>query len=629
MDLLRALGRGFDRNVLKLFRLVADASRNRLYVTGIMSPYIAALDGTTHAPIRTFDTGITGNAIKYLALDEGANRLYVRDTTNNQLLAIDLNTGGRIGPAALVGLTGGIATDSNRGLLFLPSESAPGLLALNGADFTTSFSSSAFGSRVVSLVTDSADDVLYGLEASKGVGRIYKMRLSDRSTTEIEFRMNANGTARAFQWSRTGRRFYVAVPGQGVLVVSATGTVERTLDAPAGMEFEDLSLDDRAGRLFALYMEPAATGEVAGTGAHLWVYDGRSWGESMTFGIKPHSVVANAATGRFYAPAGDESTVWWGEGSATSVSSLRVGDSIESVVLAGGLVYMNSRLGGSHLLACQPDGSGMTSFTAGTWPVVMCADAAGRTMVVLNAWDSTLSVFELPSRRLTATIAIGLPAGTTDRLPDLAVDFTRQRAYASFPEFGKVAVVDLQNRRALDALTVSDFATGDTGGGPNQIEVAVSESDARLLVYSGSLRRVSAYDVAGASPSLVAHTQTPAPSGGERLAWKMMFVDEARDRLFIGRDVYDLRTGRSTDTRIGAGQKIFAIDDTRGVYWSVTVADEIIAVHTLDRSGLSVIDTQDLGAADYLAPAMALDAAGGRLYVSHLTAATLDIYRIA
>lgn len=628
VDLLRALGRSLDRNVLKLFRVVADASRNRIYVTGIMSQYIAMLDGDTHAPLQTFDTGILGNALKYLALDEGSNRLYVRDTTNGQLLALDLNTGGRIGPVPIAGLSGGMATDPTRGLLFLPSQDAPNLLALDGATFTTSFSSSAFGSTVTSLLTDSSNGVLYGLDSARGEGRIHKMRLSDQSATAIEFRMNPNLSSRAFQWSRIGQRFFVAVPGLGVLVVSPTGTIERTLDAPEGMDFADMSLDDQRGRLFALFQEPAASGEVAATGAHLWTYDGRNWVETAAFGIKPQSIVTNAATGRFYSPAGDESTVWWGEGTATAASAIRIGDSIESVVLAGGLVYMNSRLGGSYLVACQADGSGMTPFTAGTWPVVLCADSAGRSLVVLNAWDSTLSVFELPSRQLVATIAIGLATGTTDRLPDLAVDFTRQRAYAAYPEFGKVAVVDLQNRRALDALTVSGFTTGDTGGGPNQIELAVSELSGRLLVYSGSLRRLSAYDTTGASPSLVADTETPPPSGGERLAWKVMHVDAARERLFIGRDVYDARTGRSSGTRIGAGQKIFAVDDARDVYWSVTVADEIIAVHTLDRSGMSVIDTQDLGPADYLAPALALDAAGGRLYVSRLTAAKLDIYRI-
>jgi len=629
IDLLRALERGLDRNVLKLFSMVADAGRNRLYVTGIMSQFIAVLDGDSHAPVGTVDTGIAGSSIKYLALDEVANRLYVRDTTNGQLLALDLNTGGRIGPVPLPGAAGDMAVDSNRGLVFLPAQDAAGLRALDGATVTTVFTNTTFSPTVAALVADPAADVLYGLESTMGVGRIYRLSLADQSVATISFGISAAATARALRWSPTERRFFVAAPGLGVLVVSETGTVERSLPWPTG-EFSDMSLDSRRGRLFVNFLEGAADGEVAGTGSHLWTYDGRDWRETAVFGKKPYGVVVNAATGRFYAPAGDESVVWWGESTATAASGIRVGDSVEGVVTgADGAVYMNSRLGGSHLVAYDPASRTASSFVAGTWPVAMCVDAAGRTMLVLNAWDSTLSVFELPSRRLVATMAIGLAAGTTDRLPDLAVDFSRGRAFVSCPEFAKCAVVDFHNGRALDPFELPGVTGGDTGGGPNQVEVAVSESAGRLLVYCGALRRLTAYDITGSTPRLIADSQTPPPSGSERHAWKVLFVDAARDRAFVGPDLFDVRTGRSLGTRIGRGQKVFASDDLREVYWTATVEHETIAVHTLDRSSLALLDSEVLGPADYYAPALAVDATRGRLYVSHLTAATVDQYTLA
>lgn len=629
INLLRALGRTLDRNVLKLFDVVADASRNRLFVTGIMSQYIAMLDGDSHAPIRTFDTGITGSAIKYLTLDEAANRLYVRDTSNGQLLALDLNTGGRIGLVALPGVAGRMVVDANRGRLLVPGQDAAGLRAIDGATFTPVFTNATFSTTVSSLVADPVSDVLYGLESTRGVGRIYRMNLANQAIETISFNLAATATARALQWSPTERRFFVAVPGLGVLVLSASGLVERSLSWPSG-DLMGMSIDARRGRLFMNFMEKPAAGEVSGTGSHLWVYDGRDWRETAVFGKKPYGVVANSATGRFYAPAGDESTVWWGESAATAAAGIRVGDSVEGVVTgSGGTVYMNSRLGGSHLVAFDPGATAATSFAAGTWPVRMCVDASGKTMVVLNAWDSTLSVFELPSRRLTATIAIGLAVGTTDRLPDLAVDFSRGRAYASYPEFAQCAVVDIHNGKALEPFTLAGVTGGDTGGGPNQVEVAVSEASGRLLVYCGTLRRLSAYDITSSTPRLVAETETPPPSGSERHQWKVLFVDAARDRAFVGPDVFDVRTGRSVGTRIGKGQKVFASDDSRDVYWTTTVENETIAVHTLDRSSLALIDTEVLGPADYYAPALTVDATRGRLLVTHLTAAAVDLYTLA
>jgi DNA-binding beta-propeller fold protein YncE len=624
VDLLRALNRDLDRNVLKLFAMAADASRNRLYVAGIMSQYIAVLDGDTHAAVATIDTGLTGSSIKYLALDEAANRLYVRDTTNQQLLAMDLNTGGRIGPVALPGVAGDMVVDANRGRLFLPGQDALGLRALDGASLTTVFSSATFSSTVASLAADPAGDALYGLESTRGVGRIYRMALADQSITTISYGLPATATARTLRWSPADRRFFVAVPGLGVLVVSMAGEIERSLSWPSG-DFMGMSLDARRGRLFVNFLEAPAAGEVAGTGSHLWAYDGRDWRESAVFGKKPYGVICNQATGRFYAPAGDESMVWWGEATATTASGKRIGDSVEGVVIgANGTVYMNSRLGGSHLVALEPATQAASSFSAGVWPVAMCLDAAGTSMVVLNAWDSTLSMFELPSRRLLSTIPIGLAPGTTDRLPDLAVDFSRGRAYVACPEFAACAVVDIRNGRALEPLALSGITGGDTGGGPNQVEVAVSEAAGRLLVYCGAARRLSAYDISEAVPRLVAETETPPPSGDERLAWKVLFIDPPRERAFVGPAVFDVRTGRAIGMRIGKGQKVFASDDVRDLYWTTTVENETIAVHTLDRSSLSALDTEMLGPADHFAPVLALDAARGRLYVSHLTTAAVD-----
>ena len=628
IDLLRALSRTLDRNVLKLFDVVSDPSRNRLFVTGIMSQYIAMLDGDTHAPLRTFDTGIAGSTINYLALDQAANRLYVRDTTNGQLLALDLNTGGRIGPVPLPGVAGRMVVDTRRGRVLLPGQDAAGLRALDGATLSDVFANATFSTTVSSLVADAADDVLYGLESTRGVGRIYRMNLGDQSTSTISFGVTATATPRSFQWSPTERRFFVAVPGMGVLVLSATGQVERSLSWPGG-DLMGMSLDSQRGRLFMNFMEVPAAGEIAGTGSHLWTYDGRDWREAAVFGKKPYGVVANAATGRFYAPAGDESTVWWGEGTATTAGGIRIGDSVEGIVTgADGTVYMNSRLGGSHIVAFEPGGSSATSFAAGTWPVAMCVDAAATMMVVLNAWDSTLSIFELPSRRLAATVPIGLAAGTTDRLPDLAVDFSRGRAFVACPEFAKCAVVDIRNGRALEPFVLSGVTGGDTGGGPNQVEVAVGESSGRLLVYCGMLRRLWAYDITGATPSLIAETETPPPSGSERHQWKVLFVDGTRERAFVGPDVFDLRTGRSLGTRIGKGQKLFASDESREVYWTATVENETITVHTLDRASLALLDSQALGAADYYAPSLAVDSVRGRLFVSHLTAATVDLHTL-
>lgn len=630
IEMLRLLSRPLDRNVLKLFRVVADPVRNRLYVAGIMTQHLAVLDATSHAVLGTIDTGILGNAYKYLALDTVWNRLYIRDGINHQLMAIDLATGGRVGPVPIPAEEiGDLVADPARGLVYLTTTASPGFRAFDGISLATVFTTTAMGSSLLSMVHNPDDDLLYLLDGGQGAGRIYQMRLSDRTITTISYSATPTGRPAMLARSRADRRFFVCVPGQGLLVLSSTGQVERTLALPA-LEFEHLAFNDHDGRLLALFIERPAGGEIAASGAHLWAYDGRTWAEAAAFGKKPHTVAVNSSNGRFYCPSGDESVVWCGTSGGASVTPLRLGDSVEHIVPSPtGTAFITSRLGGSYLSAYDPATRSVATFTAGTWPCYIAVDPNNRYLLILNAWDSTVSVFELPDRRLVATVGLGLPAGTTDRLPDLAVDFTRGIAYAAYPEFAQVAVIDWRNARTLTPIAITGFEGGDVGGGPNQMQVALSEAAGRLLVFSTALRRLDTFDITGATPSKITETQVAFNSGGERLAWKVLCVDAARERAFIGPDAFDVRTGRAIGTRLARGQRVFANDDVRNVYWAATVENEVITVHTLDRSSLALVDSQALGAADYLAPDMALDATRGRLYVTHLAAAQFDEYQIS
>lgn len=646
VDLLRLMARDFDRNTLKLFAVTSDPSRNRVFVAGILSQYISVLDGTTHAGIATLDTGITQNSYKYLAIDTTANRVYVRDTLNARLSSVNLGTGAITGPVNLPEGLGGIVADSARGLVYITTTEAPGFRVYDGATLQLVTSIASMGNALLSMVHDPSADELYLLDSSvpttsESIGRIYKLPLATRSHTAITFAVSGAGRPSALARSRASGRFYVVVAG-GITVLTSAGTTLHTRSLP-GLEFQDMAFNDADRQLLVLFLEPVneETRKYSASGGRLYAYagdalsgpalTGAALAEISAFGRKPHTIHVNSATGRFYCAAGDDSTVWFGSSGSNQIGGIRIGDSIEHMVAspADGTLYMNSRLGGSYLAAYNPVSGSAAAFTAGTWPTGMEIDPTGQRLVVLNAWDSTISVFALPSRSLLSTIAIGLPRGTTDRLPDFAVDFTRQRAYASYPEFGQVAVVDLAAGVALAPFTVTGFATGDIDGGPNQIQIAVSDSAARLLVMSPSLLRLDVYNVS-AAPVLVGSQSLPSSvtQTGGRPGWKLLFVDDERRRAFVAEVERDVETGALTGRALSHGQRVFAAHSSRNLYWAGAMEGGAINIYTFDRTTLSLAETYAAGSADTLAPDFELDSARGRLFVSHLVAAQFDAYTL-
>lgn len=630
IPMLRVLGRTLSDNVLKLFSVLGDAVNNRIYVAGIMTRHIGVYDGTTHAVLGTVDTGIVGNSYKYMALDTTANRLYVHDGLNHILVAVNLSTGQVTGPVSVPPLTWGILADESRGLLYVLAPESPNFRILDGATLQTVATSTAMGTTVTSMLLDRASDSVWVMDQAPGTGRIFQYNLASRTVTStISFALLGQQRATAMAGRTPSGAFWLHVPGRGILRVSSAGRIEQTLTLPA-LTFENMVYDPDADLLSVLFQEGVAEGEVAAVGARLWRYDGRTWAETSAFGAKPHLISLNRATGRIYAASGDESVVYHTTRESGVMTSFRVGDSVEHVQpTPGGPLYITSRLGGSYLTAYTPETGAAETFTAGFWPTALAFDPAGRYLIAVNAWDSTISIFEHPTHRLLQTTSLGIPRGTTDRLPDIAVDFTRGRAYAAYPEFGVVAVADWVANRPVTTLALSGFTAGDTGGGPHHIQVAVSESHARLFIYAPALRRLETYDISGSTPSRIGQATTSLETGDEGHAWKTLFVDAARDRVFVGPNVYDARTGRSVGIRASVGDRLFASDDARSVYWACSTESGVLSVHTLDRATLTAVDSQVLGSSNRVGVDVVMDLSRNLIYVTNLPAAEIEAFQIA
>ena len=97
----------------------------------------------------------------------------------------------------------------------------------------------------------------------------------------------------------------------------------------------------------------------------------------------------------------------------------------------------------------------------------------------------------------------------------------------------------------------------------------------------------------------------------------------------MGIDAYDVRTGRALGIRAAAGDRVFANDDARSVYWTSSIDNDVLSVHTVNRSTLATVDSQVLGAANRIGVETILDTSRNLLYVTYLAAAELEAFQIA
>ncbi|MCG3195218.1 MAG: hypothetical protein DIJKHBIC_04493 [Thermoanaerobaculia bacterium] len=654
ISMLEVLSRPTEQNVLKLFSTAVDAEHGRVYAAGILTPSIGILDTKTNTWVGTVDSGIGGYGLKHLEVDAAAGRVYVLNATRKDLRVISLGTDSEAavpavtGPVPLPSVFGAVCADPRRGLLYVPTSETPSFRAYDGATLELAWGVDA-GPGISQIVTagTGTSDAVYALDGAQAGprGRILRIDPSRQAIAEtISYSLPPGQRASRMAWDPTSQRFAVAVPGQFVSILSRTGREQRRLALPRDLDFQDLAFDPANGQVLVLALERARDGEVAGTGGRLLVWDattGRMLAD-LACGLKPHSVRVDSLTGTAYIPNGDASILWTIGKDRSEAVPLRLGDSLEQVVpaLAGHSLFLTSRLGGSYLVSVDADTGAFETFTAGTWPIPLRTDAAGEMLHVLNAWDGTVSVFELtPERRLVATIPTGLPRGTTDRLPDLAVDGVRKRAYAAYPEHGKVAVVDLSARAALAPIVVKGFKPGDTGGGPGQLQVLVNEAAGRLFVLDLGGKRLFVHDLAGTVagvPPLVGTVALPKSPASAGSSFNLLFLDPEKSRLFIGPLEADAVTGALTGRSLPRGQRVFGLDVSRGEIWA-SASEAAEAGSSGDSSGqevVAVLDAESLepravkavGSTGAIVPEFAYDGLRGRVYAAFMAEVLLNVY---
>ncbi|HNN14783.1 MAG TPA: hypothetical protein PKL78_14575 [Anaerolineales bacterium] len=629
ISLLDLQNRSVDENVLKLFSAAVDDENNRVYVAGIMTLDVAVLDGATETWIGTVETGLTERGIKYIYFDSKAQYLYIYDTVRKELRRVDVESGEIVGPVPLAeGGFGQLATvDETHTRFYLTT--SKGLVAFDGNTLEQLYTVSGLGESAGPMVYDPAKDVFYLLDTtSKEADRniFILAAASGEVTGSIHYTAMQGIRSRWLHFDPADQHFIIGMD-RSVAIFDMNGTEISAFPLSGEHIVEDQVYDPATKQVFVSSINSPQNGQVAGIGGHMDVYDlSGNRTSSFDFGRKPHHMNLNPANGHIYIPNGDASVVWSVDTHApTQATSLRLGDSVEQIVSSGdgSTLYFASRLGGSYIGSYNQDSGAFEAFTAGTWPIPIRRDASGEHLFTLNAWDGTLSVYSItPNQTLLGTIPLGTPAGSTDRLPDLAIDSTHKLAYAAYPEFGTIAVVNWETMQPVATIPVEGAETGDTGGGPGQLQVTVNETENRVFVYDSKSRRLWIYDAANQfSPLGSVDLREASRSIGQSGA-DLFFFDAQTNRIYLGALELDAVTGQPSGRTLSTGDKIFGMDSASNTYWVFDSASN--AILAVDRETLSVRFSQPLPESASFLPTLAYNPARNQIHVGYL--ATAHVY---
>jgi DNA-binding beta-propeller fold protein YncE len=640
ISLLELQDSPIDENVLKIFSAAVDPVRNRVYVSGILTPNIAIMDGATESWVGTIDSGMGWEySLKYLHIDPVKNYLYIIDGSKGELRRIDLNNGDIKGPVPIGSRSGIAAVDTKRGRIYISSRFSPHFSVYDGSTLNLLFKTDEMGEGTGDMIYDEKKDLLYVLDFLNPKINVFDPK-SNKVLEKITYDNSCcGGNSKQLAYDPEQNSFFILV-ARHVEVVDYSGKSLNSIDIEWGRDIERIAFEPDSKKLLILTVDREKEGQVSGVGGHLEVYDPYSVKRffEIPFGKKPHRIEVNTTNNKIYIPNGDASILW----SISSINyqkanPIRIGDSIEQVVLSkdGNKLYMNSRLGGSYLLEYDTDRKSYDTFTSGTWPIPIRVDSNGENLFVLNAWDSTLSVYSLlPKISLQSTIPLGVPKGTTDRLPDIIVDSLNHVTYVAYPEFAQIIVVDWKNNRILNTINIMEFKKGEQGGGPGDIQLAFDERTNRLIVLLTQENRIEVYD-ASRNYALIKKIDISSinlKKVKEGANVDLLFIDLDNNRLFVGSYEFDINTLKPSGRVLSDGQRVFAFDPKENVYWASgvrqdgKVQNDIVSV--IDAETLKTRYVQTLGQTQTTKPSFAIDTNNRKLYVGYMAMAKFEIYNI-
>jgi len=652
-------------NHVKIFDLAVDETRNRVYVQGAMTPGIAIIDGRSDALIGQVESGLDDAFHRtYLAVDEASGDLFVADYFSQTLRRIDPDTGAITGPVTLSAAPEHILFDPTSNRVYLSLKQEHKVAVYDAATLTLLAEMTVPFSSPMGMTLDSSAQRLYVVDARPPKASNQSLILvfdtaSLTAKTPLTF-SNATGHPANFvtRDPATGR-FFVTTPEE-MFRLAPNAAVEwmtplpGNAKAPIYWEQEDavyvVSRDGVSRVRSTLTAVDAATGAIKKT------LDLQSGGAQR--------LVLDKATGKLYTPAMNYTDVVVIDAKSLSVEKkIDLGNTVEDIAYApaDGTAYFANRLGGSVVMAYNPETGAWSEFETGGWPTAVDVDPALNRLFVLSHHEGTVSAYDLsdplhPS--LLGVVPLGLN-DLSDAITNQTLDATRHRLITTHPEHDSVVIVDGQTLTVtatiedVPSFTYDAFNTKSRG----HLQPAVEESLNKLYVFVPDTRRVDVFD----GDDDYAYLRSIDLSGRP---WRPAFndfvvwADSARHRLYVGELIIDA----TTDTVIGQlpagrGQMVVGIDEAANRLYTVglesagaftreekasrmanparskkrgmkSAASSRLYLYALDRDDYSLLSRTELRSFSVAPPYFALDAARERLFAGYMTLAKVDVYAL-
>lgn len=250
------------------------------------------------------------------------------------------------------------------------------------------------------------------------------------------------------------------------------------------------------------------------------------------------------------------------------VKEIDIGNSADEVI-ADSLnnLYVRNRLGGSVIYKYNIDSKlfttigneNHTSGGIGMWPTDMELSKDEKRLYVLSHYGALVDIIDTTTNTVKSKITFTTSLKPrTDSISAMAVDKSRDKVFAVWPELGVIGVGDGLKGSVLGTIDLTKYGFDKSTAantGPGQVNMAVDEKTGKLYAYfSGKLFVFNGSTFAKENEVAISLTG----KGGESI----LKIDSDNGKLYLKNKIFDLSTLKETGT-IQKGSKVAAFNSAK------------------------------------------------------------------
>lgn len=626
VDLKNALVSPY-RNVLKIYDVAVDAVRGRAYTSGSQTEFASMIDITSGNeigsvllafppqlnqlkcnPANGYLLALTPSTtpVKMYAINPANNQhtgTYTYrtraggidiDVTSNHIFlsdgnAIKILNGDNLNliDSFQVGFTaGGVAIDSTNQLIYVVSRN---LIAGNAVIKVFSLNSPFTLYRTINVPSS---DILGDLILDLPNNRIFLLGQRVIKTIELN---SGNIIATAYTSASTNSKVYSPLL-QTIFMIDEDG----------------YSSQGEHGSWGKLYKYQPDTGIM----------------DSVKMGDKPSRLAIDNIRNVLIVPSMHSGIVELLDLQTNAIDTIDVGESADEFALSpnGEILYIIKRLGGSRVILFNKNTHDLTQIRAGNWPCVAEVDSSLERLFVLNAFESSVSVFDCNNNVLIATIPLSILEGRTDAIPVMHLDQPTHRLYICFPEYEKIAMVNGQSLQEEGVVTIPGFKfNSELHSAIGVVQLITAPQYQKLFALQKLEKKLKIFDM-NTLAFLDSVDLTGLWPGNSSFLSNLMEYDAISGNLFIGNLAinpvnYQIRA------ILPVLERVLGYKKDRSVLYGISARNGAVVISEHDTNTFSVLTLKNLFQQSGKAtPVFYYDAVSNDLFIAEFNYAVLRHY---